>query len=315
MKQLLSRLKPYLRWAILGGTLFFLAATLKKHWQEVGAIRLSGQGWGYLAIALGITLLAHLWSGWVWGWILQLFNQSVSGGWSLRVYLKTNLAKYLPGNIWHFYGRVMAAKSIGIPLGAATLSVVLEPLLMAAAALMITLVGNQLDNWIVKVVSLAVVLMGVHPRVLNPIIHKLSRAKQKGNNASRNDASRDDGSKNDTSEIDAVQLTHYPLVPLLGELGFVGLRGAGFLCAMLALTTFDWQQIPLLIGAFSFSWLLGLVVPGAPGGVGVFEVTAIALLDNHFATALLLSVVALYRLISVLAETIGAGMVWLYERR
>jgi glycosyltransferase 2 family protein len=299
VKQLLSRLKPYLRWAILGGTLFFLVATLKKHWQEVGAIRLTTQGWGYLAIALLVTLLAHLWSGWVWGWILQLFNQSVSGGWSLRVYLKTNLAKYLPGNVWHFYGRVMAAKSIGIPLGAATLSVVLEPLLMAAAALMVTLVGNQLDNWAMKVVSLVVVLMGVHPRVLNPIIHKLSRAKQKGN---------------DTAEIDAVQLNRYPIVPLLGELGFVGLRGAGFLLAMLAVTTFDWQQIPLLIGAFSFSWLLGLVVPGAPGGVGVFEVTAIALLDNHFATALILSVVALYRLISVLAETIGAGLVWLYER-
>jgi glycosyltransferase 2 family protein len=216
VKQLLSRLKPYLRWVILGGTLFFLAATLKKHWQEVGAIRLSGQGWGYLAIALVITLLAHLWSGWVWGWILQLFNQSVSGGWSLRVYLKTNLAKYLPGNVWHFYGRIMAAKAIGIPLGAATLSVVLEPLLMAAAALMITLVGNQLDNWLLKLVSLAVVLLGVHPRVLNPIIHKLSRTKQKGN---------------DTAEIDTVQLSRYPLIPLLGELGFVGLRGAGFLFA------------------------------------------------------------------------------------
>jgi glycosyltransferase 2 family protein len=82
-----------------------------------------------------------------------------------------------------------------------------------------------------------------------------------------------------------------------------------------ALTPIEWQQIPLLIGAFSFSWLLGLVVPGAPGGVGVFEVTAIALLDDHIATAVLLSIVALYRLISVLAETIGAGIVWMYEHR
>jgi uncharacterized membrane protein YbhN (UPF0104 family) len=29
----------------------------------------------------------------------------------------------------------------------------------------------------------------------------------------------------------------------------------------------------------------------------------------------LLSIVALYRLISVLAETIGAGIVWMYEHR
>ena len=120
---------------ILGGTLFFLAKALEDHWQEVAAIRITAAGWATLAIALGITLLAHIWSGWVWTWILHELNQPVATSQFVQVYLKTNLGKYLPGNVWHYYGRIEAAKTFGVSPRAAILSVLLEPLLMAAAAL------------------------------------------------------------------------------------------------------------------------------------------------------------------------------------
>ena len=115
LKLTVKRLKPYLRWVLLGGTIFFLAKALKDNWQEVLAIELGKSGWGYMAIALLVTLLAHIWSGWVWSWILRFFDQPVDRMWCVRVYLKTNIAKYLPGNIWHFYGRVWTAKAAGVP--------------------------------------------------------------------------------------------------------------------------------------------------------------------------------------------------------
>ncbi|MDD1428411.1 UPF0104 family protein, partial [Dolichospermum sp. ST_sed9] len=80
-----------------------------------------------------------------------------------------------------------------------------------------------------------------------------------------------------------------------------------------ALNSLTWQQIPLLVGAFSCAWVLGLVVPGAPGGLGVFETTAILLLQYHFPAALVISAIALYRLMSILAETTGAALAWLNE--
>ncbi|WP_354635191.1 hypothetical protein [Planktothricoides raciborskii] len=43
----------------------------------------------------------------------------------------------------------------------------------------------------------------------------------------------------------------------------------------------------LVLSAFSFAWLLGLVLPGAPGGIGIFEATAIALLQNNFPPGIL----------------------------
>lgn len=300
MKQLWSRLKPYLRWLILGITLFFLMSTLREHWQEVLTLRIEQAGWVYLAIALGLTLSAHVWAGWVWGWILGFLNQPLGGSWSIWVYLRTNIAKYIPGNVWHLYGRVWAAKAVGVPLEVATLSIVLEPLMMAASALMIALIATQQSNWVLQLLCLIGVLLGLHPRVLNPALRVASRLKK----------------PTSSEPVPPLQVAHYPLLPLLGELVFLGLRGAGFVFTLLAVNaTVTLPELPLVMGAFSFAWLLGLVVPGAPGGTGVFEATAIALLRQHIPAAQLLAAVALYRLVSVLAEMMGAGIAWLYEHK
>ncbi len=287
------KLKFYLRWLILGGVLFFLAKALKDNWQEVAQIKISPQGWIYLGSALGVTLIAHIWTGWVWSWIFQTLNQKVSGFWAVRVYLKTNIAKYIPGNIWHYYGRIRLATDAEIPPSIATISVLLEPLLLAAAALLVALVGTP-QNRGLQVFSLAIVLIAIHPLILNQGIKLVSKLKNKGDEVKK--------------------IEHYPFLPLLGELGFLGLRGAGFVLTFLALHPVNLSQIPILISSFSLAWLLGLVVPGVPGGIGVFEATATALIGALFSPGLILSVVGLYRLISILAEVVGAGLVWVSDR-
>ncbi len=105
------------------------------------ALEITGASWFWLFISLCITMLAHIWSGWVWIGILRELGQRVPVVWGLRVYLRTNIAKYLPGNVWHFYGRVAAVAEQNISLGIGTLSVLMEPLLMAAGALILALVG------------------------------------------------------------------------------------------------------------------------------------------------------------------------------
>jgi uncharacterized membrane protein YbhN (UPF0104 family) len=227
----------------------------------------------------------------------------------IQVYLKTNIAKYLPGNIWHYYGRILAAKEAQVSSGAATFSVLLEPLLMATAALIIIIcLGNNFtpihNNFLIRIfqiLSLLALLCAIHPRFLNPVVGFLKKRKSKKSNS------------NETSSND-FYLARYPIVPLLGELFFLGLRGSGFLLTMFAITPLELNQIPLLFGAFSFAWLLGLIVPGAPGGIGVFEASAIALLNSHFPPALIISTIGLYRLISIMAEIAGAGLAWLDGR-
>ena len=306
VKQILARAKPYLRWFILGGTLFFLLKTFKERFAEISHITINSQGWQILAIALICTLLAHIWSGWVWTWILAIFQQSLGLYKGIRVYLITNIAKYLPGNVWHFYGRISAIRNHGGSTGAATLSTILEPLLMAASALLIaiasTLLGLVETSFSLallfgQIITLIAVLMGIHPRILNPLLHRLSK------------------SKGDSAAAKKVQLTSYPILPFMGEMGFILFRGTGFLFTMMALQTVAPDQIPALLSAFSIAWLLGLIVPGAPGGMGIFEATAIALLDQTaFSPAIVLLAVALYRVISILAEAIAAALAWVGDR-
>ncbi|MEM6251653.1 MAG: YbhN family protein [Cyanobacteria bacterium P01_D01_bin.156] len=298
--------KRILRWLLFGGILFFLAKTLKDHWQEVRTLQITGATWALLTIALGITLMAHIWSGWVWHWILRTIGQSRNGQWSTAVYLKTNIAKYLPGNVWHFYGRVRALQTTGASTGAAIVGVVLEPLLMAAAALCLaaisfsTTVANT--RWLLLGCGavLVAMLVAIHPRLLNPILKRLGTAKAKAQGL--------------TVTNSTLRLQTYPLRSLLGEIGFVVLRGLGFMMTLVALQALEPSQFVLVLGTFSVAWLAGLVVPGAPGGVGVFEAVAIALLGNQIPNGLLISSVALYRLISTLAEALGAGLIWIEER-
>jgi uncharacterized membrane protein YbhN (UPF0104 family) len=307
MKQLIPRLKVLIRWIILGGILFFLANALKKHAAEVAAIRIDGIGWAILTIALGVTLLAHTWAAWVWTWILRDLNQPAPTGKFIQAYLKTNIAKYVPGNVWHFYGRIVAANKAGVSGGAATLSVLLEPLLMASAALIFVLfnslfVGNNTPlTLVIQILCLTMVLIVVHPLFLNPATRFLSRLKIK---------------KADSRVLApaTVSIRRYPLRPLLGELGFLLLRGMGFILTVLAFKDLEWQHIPVLLSAFSLAWLLGLVVPGAPGGIGVFEATVLALLQARFPPATIISAIAMYRLVSILAETAGATLAWLDEQ-
>jgi hypothetical protein len=320
MNKLLALIKPYLRWFIFGGTLFFVLKNFKDHWQEVATVRIDSWGWFWLTFALMITLIAHCWSGWVWTWILKAFQQPCSTWWGIRVYLITNIAKYLPGNVWHFYGRISAISQAGGSFGGATLSVLLEPLLMAAAALLIALTSTGLGwlktnynfwIWYLQILLLLIVLVGIHPYFLNPLMHYLSIRKKKSQEIGKNGEFDTKGIK-ESQETEKINLASYPIIPLGGEIGFLIARGIGFVLIFLALHSLLPQQIPSLISAFSIAWLLGLIIPGAPGGMGVFEASAIALLpSSQFPPGIILIVVAFYRLISIVAEVIAAGLAWL----
>lgn len=281
-------LSSLFRWIVLTATLIFLGFTLSENWQQVQALRLRDKAWLYGAAALGIALLAQLWSAYVWGWILAALQQRVPRRWSMVVVLKNNPAKYIPGSIWHLYGRVRAARKQGITLELATLSVILEPLFVIAGALGLTFLSAPHPG--LQGLSLALLLLAAHPRVLNLIWRWGHRLQGKSTTT--------------------VCIEHYPLRIFLGAVAFMTLRSLAFLLVVLAFTPLSWEILRPLLGGFSFAWLLSLIAP-APGGLGVFEASTIAVLDNFLAPGLLLGAVAVYRLVSLLSEMIGAALAYL----
>ncbi len=298
----------------MAAAILFLGRTLRDHWAEVLALQIQPDAAGRLGASLGMTLLAHGWSGWAWSWILQTLQQPVGGRWAVAIYLKTNLLKYLPGNIWHFYGRIQALRSQGITPVPAILGVVLDPVLMAAAALLVGLADPTI-YWPGQLTLLALVLTGLHPKVLNPLLRKLGQGKaqalaayQKRDESQALESSATASSLPQDLGAAPVLLKRYPLKPLAGEVGFVLLRGLGFGLIISALSPLPPSLWPTVISRFSLAWLAGLIIPGAPGGLGVVEALAVPLLQDTLPVAVILSAVVLYRLISTLAELLGAGI-------
>jgi glycosyltransferase 2 family protein len=310
VQRLWKRWNRFLSPLLLAAVLAFLGRSLYVHWHEVSHVQITEAGWACLTISTGVTLFAHIWTGWVWGWILQDLGQPISRTWASQTYLKTNIAKYLPGNVLHLYGRAIAAKERGAPLPIASLSVLLDTLLMAAGGVVIGIfcIPRPWKAW--AIVAVGGILLILHHKILGPLLDRLSHLRHK---------------PSDGDEAPAPSqrwLKRYPLGPLLGEMLFVSLRGFGFVLTVIALTPISLQTVPLLISIFSVGWVLGFITPGAPGGLGVFELTVSTLLTQQdlfqqepgLSVGVALSAVALNRLVSTLAEAIGSLLAFLDER-
>lgn len=311
VKQLWASYKAVFYACLLMAILAFLGQALYENWQAIARIRITLSAWASFAIAAGITLFAFTWTGWVWGWILEDLGHPVSNVWATQIYLTTNIAKYLPSNLVHLYGRTLAAKTVGIPLSAASLSVILDTLLMISAGLILGLLSVSRGGLWAAGLGLMAALIIVHPRVMRFLIQKLT---QLGGVISKTPS---------TKRIKPFPLKRYPWRPLLGEIGIIILRGLGFALTVQALTPIEIEAIPRLISIFSIGWLLGFVTPGVPGGVGVFELTVSQLMIRPGALSdastlsygLALASVALYRLMNTIAEALGAGLAWLDTRQ
>ncbi|MBC1260096.1 UPF0104 family protein [Synechococcus sp. BSF8S] len=310
LKRVSWRLPPLPGGARLWVTLLslgFLLAALKGNGEQLLAQRPDSQGWLWLLIGVGLSLLSLVINGLAWAVGLRWFRLRPRWGLSVREYLSTNLLKYLPGGIWHLAARVRLlglgepllvgqASPVGTPLAlAATL---LDPLLAASAALAIAAVAGWRVGW--PLLGLLPLLV-LAPRWFQPLLQRLERSRER--QLARAQRSESEPALPGSGGF---LLPGYPLVPLLAQALFVVFRFAGFAACVLA---FD-QQLSLAWGAwllgFCLAWTAGLVVPGAPGGLGVFEAVLLLQLGGQLAEAPLLAVALSYRLVVTAADLLGA---------
>ncbi len=291
----------------MAAALAFLGKALYSHWQGIASIQITPPAWACLVFATGITLLAFIWTGYIWGSILQDLGQPVSRTWAAQIYLTTNIAKYLPSNVVHLYGRTVAATEIGVPFGPASLSVVLDTLLMAASGVIVSLLSVPQQQLIFAVLGLIVILVVVHPRILQRLVKFVPQGTKKSQEA---------------DPADAIKLERYPLRPLLGQILFILVRSLGFIITLSILTPIDPLLIPKFMSIYTLGWLLGFIIPGVPGGVGVLELVTSTLLsqpvvltsDQTLSVGLALGAVGIHRLVNTVAEALGAGLATLDMR-
>ena len=314
---LLRRLRALLGWVPPGAarwisllSLGFLLAALVSHGAQVLALAPDPQGWLWLALGVGLSLISLIGSALLWGAVLQWLGGRPRLQPLVQAYLLSNARKYLPGGIWHLASRVQVLRQgqvTAAPLAAplALVAVLLDPLLAAVAALALVVCGG----WQGGLAPLALVpVLLLWPRWLGPLLGWLERRKA--------------GALGLQMDLEPAVLGAVPPLPaqppwraLLLAVAFVLLRFCGFACCVMAL---DLQ--PVLgwggwLAGFALAWTAGLVVPGAPAGLGVFEVVLLLRLGVALPEPPLLALAISYRLVVSLADAIAAATAAADQRR
>jgi len=320
-------------WVSLASAGFLLAA-LGANGRQLQQLSLDGQGWAWLLLGLGLALLSLVVNGLAWTLGLAWLGHRPRWQSAVLLFLRSNLRKYLPGGVWHLLQRLAVLRqgapapgmggakspvSEPLDLRQGLVAVLLDPVLMAVAALALVACGGWQGG--LAALGLAPLLL-LRPRWFRPLLLRLERRRQ-GQLQRQGwlvEEPEPAGEANDPQGLSlepaatGTFLQRYPLVPLVGELAFVLVRFSGFACCVLAFDVaplLPWNQ---WLSGFALAWTLGLVVPGAPGGLGVFEAALLLRLGGLVPEAPLLAIALSYRLVTSLADLLGAATAELDQR-
>ena len=286
------------RWAVSLLCISFLAWTVADQGRQLLALAPSPGDWWLLLAGVLVNALSVAVNGVAWAVLLRWLRCPLPIGPAVAVFTQTNLLKYVPGGIWHLAGRIQFLRSHGHGWLQSAVSVLLDPLLMTIAALLLLPLGGW-QNGLGLLGPLAVSCL--LPGWKEPLIKRLLRPiklPQVGQFTTMEEP------------LSQVLPGSFPGGPLLAEMAFVLVNYLSFsLCAHGFLPP-DVPSGSLLAG-FALAWTAGLVVPGAPAGLGVFEVVLVLGLGSVVQEEAALVATALsYRVVSTMGDALAASGVW-----
>ncbi|MBN2064602.1 MAG: hypothetical protein JW745_07345 [Sedimentisphaerales bacterium] len=226
-----------------------------------------------------------------WCYIVMLLSDNkCSRAFFLKVYFESVLAKYIPSNVMHLAARHYQLKKNGFSHQTAFLSNVLElALVIISSAIIIApmffskrlilpdvIVDNK--NWLSMLLIGGTIFSGF---VLVYYCRKNGR------------------------------LSHWQMLAQVIRIMFlygVFLILSGIIFSYISscvISDWSWASLPVFMFAYVCAWSIGLVTPGAPGGLGVREVMLVVLLSGHSAKPEILLAALLFRMASVIGELLG----------
>ena len=254
------------------------------------------------AIGLGAALYALLSLGiaGAWWWLTGVYGDRRPLPATAAVWARTQIAKYLPGNVFHYVGRQTLGRRLGISHEALVASHLLEAASLFAAAALIG-VGGALAtrSQALAAVSLPwVVGIGVAALLAWPLADAALRRWR----------------------FTAERMARLPRLTLAETLRLllpslashaIFLAGTSLLMLMLLHATQSSDLGPAdVVWVYALAWIAGTLTPGAPGGLGIREGVLTlglgAVLGSGDAAALALAL----RFVTLLGDvlTYGIGM-------
>ncbi len=241
----------------------------------------------FLFCVLSIYLNAYAWK-YIFKWLGKEFksNNLVS------FYVLTNILKYVPGGMWHFVERFNFIKKISNPQ-IALYSTLIEPYFMLTGSFLLASMGLIFSPFYFFLIFPLVFL---NRKFIFLIFKILGTLKGKVLEVLRLPNSK--GQFEERINI----VSFFPSRALFLEIGFVLSKFIGFYICLNIFYTSNTLNIIFLLVIFSLSWSIGLVVPAAPGGVGVFEACLLLFVGKSIPENIILISLVYFRVISTLAD-------------
>jgi len=250
----------------------FIGFRLHSYTLEFDVLRIRTVGWVFIAALSIIYGAANFFLASAWWHLLQNFRLPVSRLESTRIYGISQLAKYVPGNIFHLAARQAFGISGGLAPGAFAKSTIWElGLLIVAGAQFGWLILPSIMSHFPESISLFLLLTSIAltGKVLQSIFGRQV----------------------------LYSFLWQILFMLVSSLIFI------FLILMISdgkgLTVWHWLTIG---GAYIVAFIVGLVTPGAPAGSGIRELILLFMLNDVVGEKDLLMAVLLTRLVTVVGD-------------
>ena len=277
--------------------LLFLANSIKVNFQDLSNQRFDLVQIFWLLGGIVFSLLSIIINAYAWKLLINNIGCNSNKLNVIKIYLNTNIYKYFPGGIWHFVSRYNLLR-LKFTAEKSVESVLLEPVLMLVAGLILIPFGDF--NILVFIICWSSTLL-LLTNFREFIVRKLKSMKAAifiSNGVNNINFVRNDD--------DSSSKIFYPFKPLFVEIIFILFRFFGFLCCLNAFSVGSLISQGELISCFSLAWITGLIVPAAPGGLGVFESVILFCLGAQLPEASLLAALLCYRLVSTVSDVLAS---------
>ena len=224
-----------------------------------------------LSLSFLFCVLSIYLNAYAWKYIVKWFGKEFKSNNLVSFYVLTNILKYVPGGVWHFVERYNFIKKISNPQ-IALYSTLIEPYFMLSGSFLLALLGLIFSP---LYFFLIFPLVFLNRKLIYLILKRIGSLKGKVFKVLRLPNSKDQFEE----RINIISF--FPTKALLLEIGFVLSKFIGFYICLNTFYTSNTLNIIFLLVIFSLSWSLGLVVPTAPGGVGVFEACLLFFVDRR----------------------------------
>ena len=246
----------------------------------------------YIFLSFLFCILSIFFNALAWENIVIWFGKKRTKNNLISFYILTNVLKYVPGGVWHFFERFNFLRKISNPQ-VALYSTLIEPYFMLCASFLLAALGIIFYP---LYFLLFIPLFFLNRRLIYFILRSLESFKSKTIIALK--------LKNSKYQFEKriKIISFFPYRAFLNEVLFVFSKFIGFIICFNVVNVENQTGLLYLLVIFCLSWSIGLIVPTAPGGVGVFETCFLLFIGKNVPQNIVIVSLIYFRLITTSAD-------------